>query len=106
VGSRVLEVMIMPSKGGQVIAVVKVFPEGDEVSLDDILNQINQKLPKDKYSIVKTDTEPIAFGLKALVLFVQMPEELEGGTDELESLINEISGVSHAEVESVSRLSF
>jgi len=35
-----------------------------------------------------------------------MPEELEGGTDELESLINEISGVSHAEVESVSRLSF
>jgi elongation factor 1-beta len=94
------------SSGGKLIAVVKVFPEGDEVNLDELLKQITEKLPKDRYSIIKTDKEPIAFGLKALVLFVQMPEELEGGTEELETMINEISGVSHAEVESVTRMSF
>ena len=92
-------------KAGKLLAVVKVYPDSDEVNLDQLYQEISNKLPKDKYTIVKTDQEPIAFGLKALVLFVQMPEELEGGTDEIESMINEIPGVSHAEVENVTRLS-
>lgn len=35
-----------------------------------------------------------------------MPENVEGGTDTLEEIINGIQGVSHAEVVGVTRLGF
>ena len=88
-----------------VLVIVKVYPESDEVNLDSLYEEIEKKLPKD-YKLVRKDTEPIAFGLKALVLYVQMPENVEGGTEMLEDTINGIQGVSHAEVVGVTRLGF
>ncbi|MDT7875442.1 MAG: elongation factor 1-beta [Sulfolobaceae archaeon] len=88
-----------------VLVIVKVYPESDEVNLDKVSEEIQKRLPEG-YKLVRKDTEPIAFGLKALVAYVQMPESTEGGTEQLEELINGIEGVSHAEVVGVTRLGF
>ncbi|BAB65169.1 MULTISPECIES: elongation factor 1-beta [Sulfurisphaera] len=88
-----------------VLVVVKVFPESDEVNLDNLYEEIGKKLPAG-YKLVRKETEPIAYGLKALIAYVQMPENVEGGTDTLEEIINSIQGVSHAEVVGITRLGF
>ncbi len=88
-----------------VLVVLKVFPDSDEVNLDKLAEEISNKLPKN-YSIVRKETEPIAFGLQALILYIKMPEETEGGTDMLEETASNIEGVSHAEVVGITRLGF
>ena len=88
-----------------VLVVIKVYPESDEVNLDNLYEEIEKRLPKN-YKLVRKDTEPIAYGLKALVVYVEMPENTEGGTDVLEETINGIEGVSHAEVVGITRLGF
>lgn len=88
-----------------VLVIVKVYPESDEVNLDKVSEEIQKRLPEG-YKLVRKETEPIAFGLKALVAYVQMPESTEGGTEQLEELIGSIEGVSHAEVVGVTRLGF
>jgi len=88
-----------------VLVVLKVFPEGDDINLDNLADNISKKLPEG-YKLVRKDTEPIAYGLKALVLYIQMPEQTEGGTDTLENLASEVEGVSHAEVVGITRLGF
>jgi elongation factor 1-beta len=88
-----------------VLVVLKVFPDSDEVNLDKLAEEISKKLPQN-YSIVRKETEPIAFGLQALVLYVKMPEETEGGTDTLEEIASNVEGVSHAEVVGMTRLGF
>jgi elongation factor 1-beta len=87
------------------LVVLKVFPDGDEVSLDTIYNSIASKLPEG-YKIMKKETEPIAYGLNSLVLYIQMPEQTEGGTDFLEETAGSVEGVSHAEVVGMTRLGF
>ncbi|ABP94386.1 MULTISPECIES: elongation factor 1-beta [Metallosphaera] len=88
-----------------VMVVLKVFPEGDETDLEKVANELVSKLPEG-YKLVRKETEPIAFGLKALVVYVSMPEKTEGGTDTLEELASSIEGVSHAEVVGITRLGF
>ena len=88
-----------------VLVILKVYPESDEVNLDAISEEINKRLPEG-YKLVRKDTEPIAYGLKALIAYIQMPENTEGGTEALEELVNGIQGVSHAEVVGVTRLGF
>ncbi|QGR18777.1 elongation factor 1-beta [Stygiolobus azoricus] len=88
-----------------VLVILKVYPDSDEVNLDNLTQQINSKLPQG-YKLVRKETEPIAYGLKALVVYIQMPENTEGGTESLEDIVNGIEGVSHAEVVQVTRLGF
>ncbi|MEM0362884.1 MAG: elongation factor 1-beta [Sulfolobaceae archaeon] len=88
-----------------ILVVLKVFPDSDEINLDSLYAEINNKLPKE-YKIVKKETEPIAYGLNALILYIQMPEQTEGGTENLEEIVNNIQGVSHAEVVGLTRLGF
>ncbi|PWV36348.1 MAG: elongation factor 1-beta, partial [Desulfurococcaceae archaeon] len=45
----------------------------------------------------------IAYGYKALLLHIRFPENTEGGTEELESKILSVAGVSSVEIEAVSR---
>ena len=89
----------------EVLVVIKVYPESDEINLDNLYKEIEKKLPKE-YKLVRKETEPIAYGLEALVVYIQMPENVEGGTEILEETINGIEGVSHAEVVGITRLGF
>ena len=88
----------------RVAVVLKVYPESPETSLEELVSRIEEKLPED-YKLEGKGEEPIAFGLKALKLVISVPEESEGGTETLETLISSIDGVSEVEVEVVQRMS-
>lgn len=78
------------------IVTYKVFPTEVEVDLDDLYTRIRDGLPEEA-SISRSSVEPIAFGLKALVLDVAMPEE-EGITDRVEGSIKSRDGVGELQV--------
>jgi len=92
--------------GAQVLAVLKVYPKEVMESLEPLVKKIEGVLPKDRYKIAKWEAQDIAFGYKALMLYVLMPEETEGGTEELETLVGKVDGVDNVEVEYVTRLAF
>jgi len=87
----------------RVLVLLKVFPEDINIDLEDLKRRIKEKLPEN-YEIARHDVEPIAFGLKALRLYVLIPEETEGGTETLEKTVESVEGVSQVEVEAVHRI--
>ncbi|MCS7107340.1 MAG: elongation factor 1-beta [Acidilobaceae archaeon] len=87
----------------RVVVAVRVFPSGVEVDHNGLLERIKASLPQD-YSLVGSSEIPIAFGYKALRILVTMPEETEGGTDELENTLRGVEGVDEVEVEFVHRI--
>ncbi|RLE82732.1 MAG: elongation factor 1-beta [Thermoprotei archaeon] len=90
--------------GGRVYVVIKVYPEDIDVNLNSLLGEIRKSLPKG-VSLVKSEEEPIAFGLKILKVHLIMPEETEGGTSKIEEIIAQIKGVSQVEVAWLTRMS-
>ena len=87
----------------RVLVVMRILPEDVNIDLEELKERIRNSLPEG-YEIARHDIEPIAFGLKALRLYIIMPEQTEGGTEPLERLVNGVEGVSQAEVEMVHRL--
>ncbi len=85
-----------------VVVQMKVLPEGIEVDLNKLREEIKKVLPEGM-RIYKILEEPIAFGLKCLKVTVIMPEA-EGGTDPVENAISSIKEVQRVEVEIVSRM--
>ncbi len=82
---------------------VKIMP--DEVGRD--LNEITKKIEKvipNNSEIKKQEIEPVAFGLEALILTIQTPDE-EGIVDNVEENIGAIEEVVNVTVISASRLS-
>ncbi|OYT40328.1 MAG: elongation factor 1-beta [Desulfurococcales archaeon ex4484_58] len=89
----------------KVLVIVKIMPTDIDVDLEELKDRISKALPEE-YEVKNYEIEPIAFGLKALRLYIYMPEEVEGGTEPLEKAIAGVEGVSQVEVETVHRLSF
>ncbi|MHA1821713.1 MAG: elongation factor 1-beta [Promethearchaeota archaeon] len=89
-----------------VIAITKVLPE--EVIDDDALYALRDKIAekiKEFNTVIETSKlEPIAFGLKALIIRLKIPEETVGGTQPIEDAIESIEGVQRVEVMMVSRM--
>lgn len=79
------------------------MPDSPETDLDKIEEQTKILITEFAgEGEMKTEQEPIAFGLKALkILFVA--DEAKGSTDELETKINLIEGVSSVETTDVRR---
>ncbi|WP_460025281.1 elongation factor 1-beta [Infirmifilum sp. SLHALR2] len=88
----------------KVAILVRILPEDAEIKPEDLYQRISQKLPE-KYQIAQYQSEPIAFGLEALRMVILMPEDVEGGTEEIESILSEVPGVGQVDVLSVSRIS-
>lgn len=87
----------------RVAALAKIYPTGIEVDLEGLLRVIEDSLPEG-YKLEGSRVEPVAFGLKALRVLVSMPENIEGGTEELENILKSIEGVSEVEIEAVHRI--
>lgn len=87
----------------RVLVVMKILPEDINVNLEELKERIKAILPSG-YELARHEIEPIAFGLKALRVYIVMPEVTEGGTEPLEKLVSSIEGVSQVEVEVVHRL--
>lgn len=89
---------------GSVIITYKIFPTGTEVDFEKLKKEIQASLPEfasaDGYG-----EEPIAFGLKALLVQIRFPEDRSGLLDELEKKLEAISDVSQLQTLMVRRTS-
>jgi len=82
---------------GKVYMKLRVMPEDVDVNLESIYEKIKEVAPE-KVEIKDYKIQPIAFGLKALLVMAIMPDE--GGIgDELIEKIQSIEGVESVEVE-------
>jgi elongation factor 1-beta len=89
---------------GSVIVTYKVFPEDILESFDDLKRQIEGILPE--FSTVEGyGEEPVAFGLKALLVQAKFPEDKTGIVDEFEERLGKLPGVSQAQTFMVRRTS-
>jgi len=86
----------------KVMAIVKVMPEDVDVDLEKLKEDIKSCLPSN-VSLEKTIVEDVAFGIKALKLFLLLPEE-EGGTSKVEEALSNVKGVGQVDVELVTRV--
>ncbi len=87
----------------KVIVTLKVMPVSPEVDLEEIGSRsrdlINSFAGEGE---MKSEMQPIAFGLKALVIMFVM-DEAKGSTEFLETQIGGIDGVNSVEVTDVRR---
>jgi len=81
---------------GNVAVALKIMPESPETDLEKLKIEISKKM-----KIQDSKIEPIAFGLKALKILVIVPDK---ETEDIESKLKEIKGVSEVETESVTLL--
>ena len=91
------------TKMAQVIVTLKIMPESLEADLGNIKSKAKAKIIDFSQSKeIKTELEPIAFGLKALKIIFVM-DESKGSTESLEQDIKTISGVNSVEAVDVRR---
>lgn len=88
---------------GDVIALVKVMPRSTDVDLEALKDSIQGAIPEG-IKLNGIDEKPIAFGLTALNVTVQMADEGGSLTESLEAALMEIGDVESAEVVDVGRL--
>jgi elongation factor 1-beta len=86
---------------GKVIVTARLMPDNPNANLDDIGNAAKSIIEKSG-EFGKMETKPIAFGLKAVVLYFVVPEK-EGGTDEVEKALSAIPHVQSVEIVDVRR---
>ena len=89
-------------KMGKVVISFKIFPTGLEVDLDDLKKEIEGILPS-KTSIYGYQTEPVAFGLNALIAHILIPEDESGLLDKIEEELAKIPDVSQIQTVMVRR---
>ncbi len=86
----------------EVIITIKIMPDETGADLDFIRENVEKEIYDFGASVEKVDLEPVAFGLKALKIFILM-DESKGDTEELEKRITEIRGVGSVQVIDVRR---
>jgi elongation factor 1-beta len=89
---------------GHVVVTYKIFPEDVVDNFDDLKKKIEACVPS--YSSLEGyGEEPIAFGLKALLVQIKFPEDITGLVNTFENQIEKISGVSQVQTLLVRRTS-
>ncbi len=84
---------------GDVLITYKIMPDGVDVNLNKMKEDIKEKL-KDLAKINDFSEEPIAFGLKALVVQVIIKDE-GGISEKIEEILKEVENVQGVVVEEV-----
>lgn len=86
---------------GQVAAKIKIMPENVDTDLEELKKKLEEVLPEGTELYGSTE-EPIAFGLKALMLDISVSDK-EGGTDEVEEAFMNVPGVDNVQVVGLGR---
>ncbi|MBM3233071.1 elongation factor 1-beta [Candidatus Pacearchaeota archaeon] len=84
-----------------VVIIVKLMPESLEVSLEEVKKKAQDLLVPEGAKNLSFEEVPIAFGLKALKVKMDMPEEK--GTDLVENRLATIPGISSVTIEDYRR---
>ncbi len=85
-----------------VIVSLKIMPSSPDEDLDSIKSAAAKIIAEFGGTVGKTELEPIAFGLKAIVFMFAMAESI-GDTEGLEAKIASIHGVNSVQVTDVRR---
>lgn len=87
----------------QVVVTLRIMPQSPDIDLKGLEKKAKEEIVKFCDSMeFKTEIHPVAFGLKALVIFFVM-DESKGSTEELENKIRLLEGVESVEVPDVRR---
>jgi elongation factor 1-beta len=92
-------------KMADVVISYKILPKEVDVDFDELLQQIGQNLPKKVEVFTDYQTEPIAFGLNAMIAHIKIPEDETGILDEMEQRIENLPLVSRIQTLMVRRVS-
>lgn len=87
---------------GDVNLTLRVLPDDPDVDLDALATQVEKSLP-DKARLAGTAIKPFAFGLKALMLSVIIPDE-SGLADQVEDALRGVDRVQGVELVDMGRL--
>ena len=87
---------------GDVAVQIKVMPRSTEVDLEQLKRKVELAIPSDA-RLHSFDIQPIAFGLKALLVTV-IVDDAEGGTDSTEEALSRVDGVESIQVVTVTRM--
>jgi len=75
----------------------KVMPKSLEINLEKLGNDLKTQIESFESGVFDNSTEePIAFGLKALIITFAIAESVE--TDQIEQKLSEVGGVSSVEL--------
>ena len=85
-----------------IVLTFKVMPDSPETNLKQIEESCGKLAKEFGTEIGKVEIEPIAFGLKALKLFLVL-DESKGSPDKLEEQFRTVRGVQSVEVTDVRR---
>ncbi|HHV23377.1 MAG: elongation factor 1-beta [Methanosarcina sp.] len=88
---------------GDVAAKIKVMPEGVETDLVELKEKLKAVIPAGADLHEDIVEEPIAFGLKALIVTLIVNDE-EGGTEAVEEAFAKIPGVENVQVQEAYRI--
>ena len=91
-------------KMGHIIVTYKVFPEEVMDNFDELKKKIEKCVPVSS-SLEGYGEEPIAFGLKALLVQIKFPEDITGLVDIFENQLERIDDVSQVQTLMVRRTS-
>ncbi len=89
---------------GSVIITYKIFPTDIVDNFDELKKKIESQLPEFS-SVEGYGEEPVAFGLKALLVQMKFPEDKTGILDDLEKKLEGVEGVSQIQTIMVRRTS-
>ena len=87
---------------GRIVISFKIFPKGLEVDLEELKKEIEASLPK-LTSVYGYQTEPVAFGLSALIAHIIIPENESGLLDKVEEELARIPEISQIQTIMVRR---
>ena len=81
---------------GQIAATYDIMPESTDVDLGKVSEQIPKVMPNG-VKLLDTKIEPVAFGLKKIVIGMIIDDSIDGVGTELEDALAGIEGVENVE---------
>lgn len=87
---------------GTALIKIKLMPTSPEINLEEIKEKAKQIVEEKQGKRPSFTEEPIAFGLKAVILFFELDESLE--LDPLEEALRKVENVNSAEMIDMRRM--
>lgn len=81
---------------------LKIMPEGVETNLEQLAEKAKLMISEAEGNVMGSKEEPVAFGLKAVIITFSRDEE-KGSSDELEEAIEKLDEVASVTVSDVRR---
>lgn len=81
---------------GRLVVTIKILPDDPNINMDELVGKVEEIIKSYKGELGKHETEPIAFGLKALYLYFLIDEQ--GDTESIIKEVSNLDGIDSAEI--------